>query len=377
MILCKFKISDDLKNLNTNDIKNNLLLYKYDNKNLKKLIFKNVDKESPSYVSAYSSFKGEIFENIVFELLLRYANSNEEITRFILKGPHQKAQSKFLNKSGLLIDKSLQIVYKSAYKDISEYDAMFFTKESIYFVEMSTSKKTASLNKRLNKKHALLKLLFPTLEIKALIVLTQGSSGIKRFPDYCTIWLTKDFDDDVLLKEILYKKEMKLKLDGFSHKKFIQTNQVTYERFQYFQTLEWILNRSRSNKRFTIDLNFLKSGMLPLYFDIFTKLYVGYLPIEVFKEQVAEYKDDILKVIVTIEKINTKKHDIVYYVKNKNKKLYRVYISEDKEISIKQKEPDGFTNAEVRFLLHVLKDQHVLTQRDIEVTRRNITKFIS
>ena len=233
--MCTFKISEDIKNLNTEHIKNNLLLYNYDTRNLKKLIKKEVDKESPSYVSAYSSFKGEIFENVIYELLLKYANQNDDITRFILKGPHQKRESDY-NKSGLLIDKSLQIVYKSAYKDISEYDAMFFSKSSIYFVEMSTSKKTASLNKRLNKKYALLKVLFPKLNIKALIVLTEGSSGLKRFPSYCTIWITKDFTDDTLLKEILYnkdsKKDSKINLQSFKGRKFIETSVVHYKRFQ-------------------------------------------------------------------------------------------------------------------------------------------------
>lgn len=374
--MCTFKINDDIKNLNTKDIKNSLLLYNYDNRNLKKLIQKKVDQESSSYISAYSSFKGEIFENVIYELLLEYANNNEDITRFILKGPHQNAQSKFVNKSGLLIDKSLQIVYKSAYKDISEYDAMFFTKDAIYFVEMSTSKKTASLNKRLNKKHALLKVLFPTLKIKALIVLTQGSSGLKRFPDYCTMWVTKDFTDDALLKEILYKKDANKNINKYKNKRFIQTSDVTYERFQYFQTLEWILNRSRSNKKFRIDLNFFKSNILSLYFDIFTKLYVGYLSSEDFKAMVPSYEEEIVKVIVSIEKINSKKYDIVYYVKNANKKLFRVYL-ENEDINIKQKEPDGFTNAEVRFLLHILKENHLLTSKDIEITRRNITKFIN
>ena len=374
--LCTFKISDDLKNLNTKNIKNNLLQYKYDNKNLKKLIRKKVDEESLSYISAYSSFKGEIFENVVYELLLEYANKNEEITQFILKGPHQKSHYKYNNKSGLLIDKSLQIVYKSAYKDISEYDAMFFTKNSIYFVEMSTSKKTASLNKRLNKKHALLKVLFPKLQIKALIVLTEGSTGLRRFPEYATIWITKEFNDDKLLKEILYKKDLNSNINYFKHKKFIQTSDVKYERFQYFQTLEWILNKSRSNKRFVIDLSFFTSKVLSLYFDIFTKLYIGYLDIKEFKKLVPSYEAEILKVVVSLEKINSKKYDIVYYVKNVNKKLYRVYVDENGDVSIKQKEPDGFTNAEVRFLLHILKTNHELNNKNIGITQKNITKFI-
>ena len=80
-----------------------------------------------------------------------YALNNDDIKGFVLKGPYQDMENKFI-KSGLLIDRTSQIVFKSAYKDISEFDAMFFTENKLYFVEMSTSKKTSSLNKRLAKK---------------------------------------------------------------------------------------------------------------------------------------------------------------------------------------------------------------------------------
>ncbi len=369
-----FKITEDIKTLNTSKIRNNLFHYKYDKRRLKGLLKKGVDKESPSYLSAYSSFKGEVFENIIYEHLLAFANSNNAITKFILKGPHQK-QHKLYHKSGLLIDKSAQIVYKSAYKDISEYDAMFFTKDSLYFVEMSTSKKTASLNKRLYKKQALLKVLFPHLQIKALIVLTQGSVGLKRFPSYCTIWVTKELADEKLLNDILYQANNTKFLSDYKNIKFVETTDIQYKKFQYFQTLEWILQKCRSHSKFTVDLKFFTSTRLGLYFDIFSKLYVGYLSNEDFLTLVPNYEGAIKKVIVTIEKINTKTYDIVYYVKHVSGKLNRVYLKSD-EVNIKEKEQDGFTNAEVRFLLHVLKEEHQLSLKDITYTCKNLSRFL-
>lgn len=197
----KFTITEDIKNLDIKNIKDNLLKYSYDGRKLKNYF----TTPSEELEHLYSSFKGEVYENIIYELLLEYALKNEEITKFILKGPHQKRDKK-QNKSGLLIDNSNQIVYKASYKDISEFDAMFFTKDELYFVEMSTSKKTASLNKRLFKKYALLKVLFPYLEIKALIVVTKGSVGLNNFPDYCTVWVTNDLDNDEFLKELVSHK---------------------------------------------------------------------------------------------------------------------------------------------------------------------------
>ena len=374
--MTQFKISNHIQNLNTKEIESNLAFYKYDTKKLSKQIHNKVDQELPEFISTYSSFKGEVYENILYELLLQYAREEKTITRFVLKGPHQN-KNNIYNKQGLLIDKSAQIVYKSAYKDISEFDALFFTKNEIYFVEMSTSKKTASLNKRLNKKYALLKTLFPSLEIRALIILTQGSVGIKRFPTYATIWLTKDLDDKVLLNKILHKQLLKKDLITYKSTNFIETDVVRYKRFQYLQTLEWILNKSRSNPKFSVDLKFFTSGTLSLYFDIFTKLYIGYMEVDEFLSLASSYPNKIKKIIVTIEKINSKTFDVIYYVREESGTLCRVAINDEtKELSIKQKELDGFTNAETKFLMYVLKDEHILFKKDIFHLKKNISILI-
>jgi len=366
-----FKIPEYVEKLNTNDIEQNLAFYKYDTRKLKRQIKNNVDQELPEFISSYSSFKGEVYENVLYELLLKYAKNEPLITRFILKGPHQN-KNNIYNKHGLLIDKSAQIVYKSAYKDISEFDALFFTQEAIYFVEMSTSKKTASLNKRLNKKHALLKVLFPNLEIRALIILTKGSSGLKRFPSYCTMWITNDLEDKVLLEKVLYNKISRKNLVTFKDKKFIETDVVKYKRFQYFQTIEWILKRSRSNSKFAVDLRFFTSEVLSLYFDIFTKLYIGHMSEEDFLSLAPQYPNEIKKVIVTLEKINTTVYDVVYYIRETSGKLNRVTI-DDKEVKIKEKELDGFTNSETKFIIYVLEDKHILFPRDISHIKKNIS----
>jgi len=367
MILNQFEITSDIKNLNLENIHKELFCYSYDNRNIKTLIRNNVDENSESYISAYSSFKGEVYENIIYELLLQYAAKNDEITRFILKGPHQNANHKY-KKNGLLINKSAQIVYKSVYKDISEFDALFFTKDALYFVEMSTSKKTVSLIKRLDKKYALLKILFPSMQIKSLIVLTEGSLGIKKFPSFCTVWITQELDNEILLKNIIFKKSKHQNILAPTHKKFIETSAVNYKKFVYFQTLEWILKNTRFKDSTNINLSFFKSKVLGLYFDIFTKLYIGYVSSKDFKTIFPafslEVKDE--RVIVSIEKINTKVFDIVYYVKEKNNKLKRIYIKSSEDVSIKDKEIDGFTNTEVKYLMkYVFNESHTLSIENI------------
>ena len=372
----EFTITNKIKQLEIDEIKENLFHYSYDNKSLKALVKNNTSKEDISYISAYSSFKGEIYENIIYELLLDYALAQEEITRFVLKGPYQDKENVYI-KSGLLIDSSSQIVYKSAYKDISEFDALFFTKDSLYFVEMSTSKKTSSLNKRLAKKYALLRVLFPSLIIKSLIVVTEGSTGLRNFPSYATIWITKDLDDEDLIEKIIFAKKVKNDIQTLKapeNKKYIEAYNVRYKKFQYFPTLEWILNTSRQNPKFSVDLKFFSTPRLGLFFDIYTKLYIGFLKSEEFLELYKEFelKAKTNMIIVTIEKVNQTTLDLVYYVKETNGKLKRIRL-EESNISIKDKELDGFTNAEVRFFMKILQDKHHLTVDDIKHIQKNIS----
>ena len=372
----QFIITEKIKKLDIHDIKENLFHYSYDSKSLKSLVKSNTSKEDISYISAYSSFKGEVYENIVYELLMQYAQEQPEITRFVLKGPYQDKENLYI-KSGLLIDRSSQIVYKSAYKDISEFDALFFTKDSLFFVEMSTSKKTSSLNKRLAKKYALLKMIFPTLNINALIVVTKGSVGLKNFPAYATIWLTNDLEDEELIEKIIFAKKVKNDIQTLkapTNPKFIEALKVKYNKFQYFPTLEWILNKSRENPKFPVDLKFFSSAKLGLYFDIYTKLYIGYTTSQEF---LTLYKDFDLKtkfdqVIVTIEKVNQTQLDLVYYAKETNGKLKRIRLEEN-NVSIKDKELDGFTNAEVRFFMKVLEEKHHLTIDNIKHILNNFS----
>lgn len=364
------KINQDIKQLNYSKIEKNLFYYKYDIRNIKPLLKSNEQDVSIENIATFNSFKGEVYENIIYELLLEYALKSKFIKQFILKGPHQnRIDGEY--KTGLMIDRSLQIVYKSNYKDISEFDALFFTDDALYFVEMSTSKKTVSLNKRLDKKYALLKLLFPHLHIRALIILTEGTVGIRRFPSYCTIWITKDLEDIEFLKKIVFNRKKKGFKTDFTHEKFIEAFSVKHNKFIYFQTLEWILKKSRQKKDEIIDFNFLKSKKLMNYFDIYTKLYIGFLKIEEFKSFVPSYDADISNIFVTIEKINSSDFDIVYYVKNRNGKLRRVRVTK-KESSIKEKELDGFTNAEVRFMKYIIEDKYYLSLDEIKEIRTNL-----
>ena len=128
------EITKSIKNLDKDDIADNLLHYVYNTKHLLSLIKKGIDTEDPSYLSSYRSFEGEVYENFIYEKLLRYAEENEYITKFILKGFHQSKHKAYANT--LSISEKEQIVYRTKSREISEFDAMFITKNNeLYFVE--------------------------------------------------------------------------------------------------------------------------------------------------------------------------------------------------------------------------------------------------
>ena len=61
------EISDSIRNLDENDISDNIYHYLYNTKHLLSLIKKGMDKDDPLYLSSYRSFEGEVFENFIYD----------------------------------------------------------------------------------------------------------------------------------------------------------------------------------------------------------------------------------------------------------------------------------------------------------------------
>ena len=167
-------MTQSIRDLDNRDISDNLFQYDYNTKHLLSLINKGIEFDDPLFLSSYRSFEGEVFENFIYEKLLRYAQENSEIDKFILKGFHQNKHKAYANT--LSISEKEQIVYRTKSREISEFDAMFITKDNeLYFVEMTLVKSVLKLRKRLRKKKALLEIIFPDYTIKALIILNVGA----------------------------------------------------------------------------------------------------------------------------------------------------------------------------------------------------------
>lgn len=369
------RITNEIKNLKTDDLGDNLFYYNYHIRHIKSLLKKNVDKESEQFLSAYNSFIGEIYENIIYERLLRYAKESDYITKFILKGPHQDKKQNL--KKGFLIDRNAQIVYKSGYKDVNEFDGLFFTNDSVYFVESTIVNLTTSLRKRLRKKKALLEVLFPNLKVKALIILTKGATGIRVFPDYCTIWVTENFDAMPYLDRLIESRN-KAAFSKVRSKNFVEIDSLNPHRFNYFDTLSWILKKSRSNEKVAVDLNFFRSKKIERYFDIFGKLYIGYVTPKQLKSFIPVFEKKILNKIiyVTIEKKDNGDYILVFFAKYEDNTVDRVDIDfATKEVQYTKKDPKGFTSSEVKYMHYIINENYFLTLKTLKTIQNRISQW--
>lgn len=367
------EISESIRNLEKEDIADNLLHYDYNTRHLLSLIEEGVDQEDPLYLSSYRSFEGEVFENFIYEKLLRYAEENDYITKFVLKGFHQNKHKAYANT--LSISEKEQIVYRTKSREISEFDAMFITKNNeLYFVEMTLVKNVLKLRKRLRKKKALLDIIFPNYEIKSLIILNNGATGYKQFPPYCKVWFTKEFSAQEVLDYIIDLQKQKLQpKDKIRSPKMIEAHTLKLHPFRYYNTMSWITKTLRSHKKHIIDMGFLYNPKIQRYHDLYNKFYIGYVSIDFAKDLLgidpSKYNKD-QKVVVAIEKKHSDEIVLTYYIQTTRKNLYLYSFNDDGKVVKEKKDPYGITVTEVFHIGKMMDESYLLSTTNINVIKK-------
>ena len=362
------KISKSIKNLDTIDIADNLFHYDYNTKHLLSLIKKGISEDDPAYMSSFRSFEGEVFENFIYEKLLRYAEYTPEVEKFILKGFHQNRFKSHPNT--LSISEKQQIVYRTKSREISEFDAMMITKDKeLYFVEMTLVKSVLKLRRRLRKKKALLETIFPDMEIKALIILNDGATGTKQFPDYCKVWFTNEFSAQNVLDNIRNPSLKKLQPKQIvKSKKMLEAHRLKVYPFRYYNTMTWITKTLRAHKKHVLDMYFLMNFKVQRFHDLYNKLYIGYISMPDARNILSlgkdEYDDD-LRVVVAIEKKHSDEIVLTYYIQKTRKNLYLYSFDDDDVMSKEKKDPYGITVTEVYHSNKIMDESFILSLQDI------------
>ncbi len=364
-------ISKSIKTLDDSDIADNLLHYDYNVKHLLSLLAKGIDKDDPLFLSSYRSFEGEVFENFVYEKLLRYAQQNDDVDKFILKGFHQNRYKAHANT--LSISEKQQIVYRTKSREISEFDAMLITKDKeLYFVEMTLVKSVLKLRKRLRKKKALLEIIFPDYEIKSLIILNEGATGAKQFPDYCKVWFTQEFSARNVLDYIIDKHPKKLlPKNKVQSPKMIEAHTLKLHPFRYYNTMSWITKTIRNHKKHILDMNFLMSSNIQRYHDLYNKFYIGYIDASEVRDELnlEEKCSDEQRVVIAIEKKHSDEIVLTYYIQLTRKNLY-LFSYEDGKVSREKKDPYGITVTEVYHISKMMDDKYRLNNSNIKTIKK-------
>jgi len=350
------------------DIGDNLLYYQYSIKHLLKLDEKGVDKNSPEYLSSYRSFEGAVYENYLYEKLLIYAKSHPEIGNFVLKGPHAHKTNSYSN--ALYVNNKGQIVYKTRSIEIGEFDGLFFNDKEIIFIEMTLIKSVTNLKRRLRKKKALLEVLFPNHEIKALIILNEGVSGSRQLPSYCTVWLTKPFvaeDTYNWLKSHPRRKKQPFLIPTAPN--LVSDTKLKVFPFKYYNSLAWMLRRLRSKPNAILNMGFLKTDVCTRYINLFTKVYLGYMDKKDFSQMYPDIEDVTDKVVVSIEKDHTGALLLTYFMQYSRKKLVNVVIK-DTKASVVKKDPYGISVTEVFHVLKIADESYKISIKNIHIVEK-------
>jgi hypothetical protein len=326
-------------------------------------------------LSAYRSFEGEVFENLMYEKLIRYAADHEEITKFIIKGPHKKRTKALAN--ALSISSKGQIVYRTKSKEIGEFDAIFCMGDELYFVEMTLVKSVANLKKRLRKKKALLDVLFPEYKVKALIIVNEGATGVKQLPPYCKVWLTELFSAEKYYKKIVIDdNRSRMPFQKVHAGNIVGTQALKVHPFRYYNTLSWVFTGLRNHNRHVFNMEFLYRPEVTRYIDLFTKIYIGYMEADEFKALHPSITKEIpSQVMVSIDKEHNGELTLAYYFQYSRKQLEYVKINTQGEATIVKKDPFGITVTEVVHIFKIALEKHRLTQNDIKTIELLLAKM--
>jgi hypothetical protein len=368
------EISDSIKNLDKSDISDNMFHYDYNTKHLLSLIDSGIELDDPVYLSSYRSFEGEAYENFLYEKLLRYAEKNDYIDKFILKGFHQNRHKAYANT--LSISEKEQIVYRTKSREISEFDAMFVTKNNeLYFVEMTLVKSVLKLRRRLRKKKALLEIVFPNYEIKALIILNEGATGVKQFPTYCKVWFTKEYSAKDVLEYIEQSTHQRKTLAPKEKKwssKMIEAHNLKLHPFRYYNTMSWITKMLRNHKKHILDMTFLMNPKIQRYHDLYNKFYVGYVSIEEVRNmlQLTGKYNENQKVVIAIEKKHSDEIVVTYYIQIARKNLILYSFNDDGNVVKEKKDPYGITVTEVFHISKQMDESYKLSISNINTIKK-------
>lgn len=247
-------------------------IYRHDYAHLDRFL---KESQQSCSIERFSSLKGEIFENNIYETIKDWASKDKKVKWFVLKGNH--VLEKF-SRNGLSFNNRKQIIYNVDGLEFAEFDTLFARENYIYFVEMTNSVKgniARRYKKRILQKTKLLKRIFPEFTPICIVVLNASMKDQSPWLENTMFWYVNDLyiEYDDLVK--MQNKSIKTKADfnkNLTAKKFPtfdyykSTKQVTYQ----------LYNKKNSPQDF--------SEFMQPYFGLHSKFYMGTINFETLKQ---------------------------------------------------------------------------------------------
>lgn len=231
-----------------------------------------------------SNVLGEMYEYLIYEKLLRWAQTIEEMDEFILKGPYVKRNPQV--KEGLLYDRCHQIYYNSGGETIAEFDLLFKVGNTRYFVEITnaeTKKAIKTMRSGIIRKRNLLQYIFPNDEIHCWIITNYSRDlGISDFTNTEVFRMPKY----KINPNILRKPDKSSKLLPPNEPKYKTVYELQYRAFHYFRLLKEIHKQIRIDKLDKVK-DTLKVLIKP-YAGLIERFFVGKMSTEQFVEYIKD-----------------------------------------------------------------------------------------
>jgi hypothetical protein len=363
------KQPNNFEKMNDYEHYNNIFHYRYGGTYAIRKAIEENDLESDRYIAFLKSLEGEVFENIIYEKLIQYAQTDDEITSFVLKGPH--IYKNYYHRHGYSYNTKNQITFNSRGANLNELDALFFTKDTLYFIEMSITKSLRSLKNRLRKKKALLSITFPTYKVKSIIISysIHNHSG-RNLPDYCGLWKTDMIDMNLdFVKKIIDKNYLPDKFVAKRGEKMIGINQLYAKSFDYINSLIDITDKLYENPKIRIHYDRINEEEMQHFKAFYSRIYLGYLPIWKFKKMIkTELFIPTSKIMVAIYQNDIGKREI-YYLYHHKLGNGQIHINEDLSIEEEIVDSKKMTNQE---LFHFARKKDLLELNEYDIKKAQI-----
>ena len=195
----------------------------------------NKSKDHPAYNHCKYNLLGEMYENLIYESLLKWAIATPGVSRFVLKGPYVDNVPN--TGDGFLYNSNKQIFYDSNKETLSEFDALFEFHNQLCFVEITNMYMpdfVRPLEYEVLRKCNLLKLLFPDDSISCWVITSYaGEIKLKGLADFKILRTPQwNLDPDIIKNE-----NYKLAVSA-SKNKFETVDQLKYQPFNYWTALD-------------------------------------------------------------------------------------------------------------------------------------------